>query len=440
MRRASTPSGDSRTRSDSVMWSEADDYGGIATSLEPELRTYVDEELFGGLDDVVNPRDTSVIGVNGMNMSDDSSALNFPFDFGMLDNTNTDALQADFDHLFHGLPELDLETPKRRQAPSRRSSRPNVAKVEKRNVRSTSDARGVTHHCRTGRYEAHIWDAGKQVYLGGFDSEEQAAIAYDVIAVKCRGMKAQTNFDLRNYANELNALESISKEDLVLSLRRQSKGFSKGSSKFRGVTKHAKGKFEARIGQMIGKKYRYLGLYDTEVEAAVAYDVACVEDRGLSAVTNFDISSYSEIIAEHYQQQAQSEQAQSRPGSKRKFVDSPKVSEAEFRAEFANKHAHLLKNGELAPGAAIARDPSAEAVDVVRNFFAAEARIHDKSNDDSADCERRLRIAEVEDNERARVEIDELQAVVDSAQRQLRESQAWLREARRAKRGNPGRS
>ena len=127
MRRASTPSGDSRTRSDSVMWSEADDYGGIATSLEPELRTYVDEELFGGLDDVVNPRDTSVIGVNGMNMSDDSSALNFPFDFGMLDNTNTDALQADFDHLFHGLPELDLETPKRRQAPSSRSSRPNVA-------------------------------------------------------------------------------------------------------------------------------------------------------------------------------------------------------------------------------------------------------------------------------------------------------------------------
>ena len=73
------------------MWSEADDYGVIATSLEPELRTYVDEELFGGLDDVVNPRDTSVIGVNGMNMSDDSSALNFPFDIRKLENTNTDA-------------------------------------------------------------------------------------------------------------------------------------------------------------------------------------------------------------------------------------------------------------------------------------------------------------------------------------------------------------
>ena len=36
--------------------------------------------------------------------------------------------------------------------------------------RSTSKYRGVTHHCRTGRWEAHIWENGKQVYLGGFDS------------------------------------------------------------------------------------------------------------------------------------------------------------------------------------------------------------------------------------------------------------------------------
>jgi AP2 domain len=41
-------------------------------------------------------------------------------------------------------------------------------------IRSTSKYRGVTHHCRTGRFESHIWDSGKQVYLGGFDTEEQA--------------------------------------------------------------------------------------------------------------------------------------------------------------------------------------------------------------------------------------------------------------------------
>lgn len=39
-------------------------------------------------------------------------------------------------------------------------------------------------------------------------------------------------------------------------LRRQSKGYQKTSSQFRGVTRHQKGKWEARIGQMVGKKYK----------------------------------------------------------------------------------------------------------------------------------------------------------------------------------------
>jgi L-lactate utilization protein LutC len=39
------------------------------------------------------------------------------------------------------------------------------------------------------------------------------------------------------------------KDELVQKLRRQGKGFHQNSSKFRGVTKHQKGKWEARIGQ-----------------------------------------------------------------------------------------------------------------------------------------------------------------------------------------------
>lgn len=35
--------------------------------------------------------------------------------------------------------------------------------------------RGVTKHKRTQRYEAHIWQCKKQLYLGGFDSEILAA-------------------------------------------------------------------------------------------------------------------------------------------------------------------------------------------------------------------------------------------------------------------------
>ena len=42
----------------------------------------------------------------------------------------------------------------------------------------------------------------------------------------------------------------ITREELVLSLRQQSKGFQRSSSQFRGVTRHQKGKWEARIGQV----------------------------------------------------------------------------------------------------------------------------------------------------------------------------------------------
>ncbi|CAM8980944.1 unnamed protein product [Rhodiola kirilowii] len=39
----------------------------------------------------------------------------------------------------------------------------------------SSQYRGVTFYRRTGRWESHIWDCGKQVYLGGFDTAQAAA-------------------------------------------------------------------------------------------------------------------------------------------------------------------------------------------------------------------------------------------------------------------------
>ena len=88
-------------------------------------------------------------------------------------------------------------------------------------------------------------------------------------------------------------MEEQSREEYIGSLRRKSTGFSRGVSKYRGVARHHhNGKWEARIGRVFGNKYLYLGTYATQEEAAMAYDLAVIEHRGLNAVTNFDVSRY----------------------------------------------------------------------------------------------------------------------------------------------------
>lgn len=89
-------------------------------------------------------------------------------------------------------------------------------------------------------------------------------------------------------------MNNMSKEEFVHVLRRRSTGFSRGSSKYRGVTLHKCGRWEARMGQFLGKKWGALKL-KTVTTSYICY-INLAWEMGLNSRTQFYATSCCHFV------------------------------------------------------------------------------------------------------------------------------------------------
>ncbi|KAF7147446.1 hypothetical protein RHSIM_Rhsim03G0027000 [Rhododendron simsii] len=142
--------------------------------------------------------------------------------------------------------------------------------------------RGVTRHRWTGRYEAHLWDKStwnqnqnKKGKQGAYDDEEAAARAYDLAALKYWGPGTLINFPVTDYTRDLEEMQNVTREEYLASLRRKSSGFSRGLSKYRGLSS----RWDPSLARMAGSDYFNTIKYGEEAATESEYAGGFCLDR-----------------------------------------------------------------------------------------------------------------------------------------------------------------
>ncbi|KAM0920552.1 hypothetical protein ACQ4PT_007455 [Festuca glaucescens] len=188
-------------------------------------------------------------------------------------------------------------------------------------TRGSSIYRGVCRNIGSGKYEAHLWDGHRRSTAherkggqGSYDTEEAAARTYDLAALKYWGSDCGIlNFPVETYDQERERMQRVTRKEYLAQLRRNSCGFARGASKYRGVSRQsperpipvpentrtqingvAADRFftgEDQVSEGVAVLVAFPPAA-TEEEAARAYDLAAIQLRGFGAVTNFDVDCY----------------------------------------------------------------------------------------------------------------------------------------------------
>jgi hypothetical protein len=162
-----------------------------------------------------------------------------------------------------------------------------VSLGEKRKQRSSSRYIGVSFHKAQSAWSVQLTDpqAKRQLRIGNYASEEDAARAYDCAAVQLHGQGAKRNFPG----------EDISKLPETVGEKQKQK--QRSSSPHIGVPwDKDKSSWCARLPDPQTKRIRQIGSFASEEEdAARAYDRAAVQARGPGAERNFPGESISEL-------------------------------------------------------------------------------------------------------------------------------------------------
>ncbi|MEW5302671.1 MAG: hypothetical protein WDW36_005432 [Sanguina aurantia] len=151
----------------------------------------------------------------------------------------------------------------------------------------TSQYKGVSWNSACSKWVAVLWDRElkRARHIGSYESEEEAARAYDREATRMLGTDAGLNF--REKAAEY--LIEVGAHPVEVGAH------AKGSSQYRGVSWHERSqRWEVRVWG--GGKQHFIGSFTAEGEAARSYDMAVLRLRGQDARSrsrmNFPVADY----------------------------------------------------------------------------------------------------------------------------------------------------